>query len=232
VVGSEAASQVEPEEALLDPDERHGLGRRHQDREHRHPAHGVGQEQQSLADGASLDHGASTADVQVPRLQQQQGEEGAGLVLRDPPEGPALLRGLDVRPSEDVACDVGILPDLVRCAVMPVVLVHPPPVAQPDTEGGECQAEAIVGAARTKHLLVTGIVAEESDLREHDGEQHRKPQLPPRVPDGDHADHPGDRQRGQQPEARRVPAGRALEQAGRPHFREKLAVMGRVSGVQ
>ena len=50
---------------------------------------------------------------------------------------------------------------------MPAVLIHPPAVTQPDEQIAGEHPDRVVAAARTTHLLVAAVMAEERHLGEH-----------------------------------------------------------------
>jgi hypothetical protein len=70
-------------------------------------------------------------------------------------------------------------------AVVQGVLVHPPAVAQADTEVGHQHSEPVVPPPAPEDLLMAGIVAEEAELREDDRKIARDNQLPPRLTEPD-----------------------------------------------
>ena len=73
---------------------------------------------------------------------------------------------------------------MVGVGVVPVVLAHPPPVA--DTGDRTVHvADQIVAPARGEDLPVAGIVPDERELGEHHREVHPGQQLPPGVAHND-----------------------------------------------
>jgi hypothetical protein len=85
------------------------------------------------------------------------------------------------------ATDVRVTADVVGVGVVAVVFVDPPAVAQPDQQVRAQQAQQVVVAPGTEHLPMPGVVTEEADLDEHDRQERRDHQLPPRRPEqGEH----------------------------------------------
>jgi hypothetical protein len=99
---------------------------------------------------------------------------------------------------------------------MPVVLGHPPAVAQPDAEVAVQDADDVIGLPGPEDLPVPGIVTQEADLGEHDGQVSGHGQLPPRVADQDEGGPPAGQQRGRDADLPRVIARAAVQQAGLP----------------
>src|ERR1700691_2966992 len=64
---------------------------------------------------------------------------------------------------------------------MPVVLIDPPAVAQPDAQIAEHQAQDVADPLEPGDLIVTSVVAQEANLGEYHGEEHGHGKLPPRV---------------------------------------------------
>ena len=56
---------------------------------------------------------------------------------------------------------------------MTIVLADPPAVAEPDTEIAEQETKDIAEPPGPGDLLVTSVVTEKADLREHDREERR-----------------------------------------------------------
>jgi len=69
--------------------------------------------------------------------------------------------------------------------MMRSVLWNPPAVAQPGQSAARRYSQASVGSARTEDLLVTRIVADESQLCEHDPQKYGWRDCEPGVADAD-----------------------------------------------
>src|SRR4051794_1399908 len=118
--------------------------------------------------------------------------------------------------SEHALPDVRVLALVVGMRVVPVVLVHPPPEAQPDKEVAGEDAQQVVGPSAAPDLLVTAVVAEEGDLGEEQSQPGGGDQLQPRIADpGEHRPGAGEgHERGHDPEP--VTRVATLEQPGVP----------------
>jgi hypothetical protein len=79
------------------------------------------------------------------------------------------------------AGDVRVLALLVGGAVMPVVLMGLPPVAQPDEDAGHDSRAPLVPRRRGEDLAMSRVVAEKSELGEDDREQRGDADLEPGV---------------------------------------------------
>ena len=122
---------------------------------------------------------------------------------------PAATAGVK---ADDAVADVGVAALLVRGAVVGVVLVHPPAVAQPAEDAAEHHRDPLVPLVRGEHLPVRAVVAEEHELRQDDRERPGEQELVPGVPDQEHP-HPDRRERGHRcGDPPPVPAAPAAEQ--------------------
>jgi hypothetical protein len=63
--------------------------------------------------------------------------------------------------------------------VVPVVLVHPPAVAETHSQVGQCHADDVVGLRGAEDLPVSGVVPEKAELGGDHCEERRHQQLPP-----------------------------------------------------
>jgi hypothetical protein len=183
VVGGEADPDVQTEDRLLDGEELDGAYRGKRQQQHGDPDGDV-QHQQCRLDRPVLvpaPDGEHAGDVEVPPLEQQQREEDHLLVSGDPPEDALLAGCLVIRPRQDAALDIGIAAQLIRMAVVPVVLVDPPPIAEPHAESSDEGADHVVAATDAADLLVTGVMSEERELPEHGPGVRRDRELPQTV---------------------------------------------------
>jgi hypothetical protein len=87
-----------------------------------------------------LDAAAEHADS----LQQRQREDQSGLVLDDEPREPCLAERLIFLEGEQGNVDVGVDVELVRMAVVLVVLVDPPLAAHAEQEVAEDEGDPVV----------------------------------------------------------------------------------------
>ncbi len=159
--------------------------------------------------------------VQAHGLQKQQRKEVPGLIthnrLAEAAPSGGRLHGEGQRPGAHIGVPVRV----VRVGVVPVVLVHPPAVAQPDQGIGVYHADHRVGPGTGPDLAVRRIVPDEPHLREHDGQVGRHRQLPPGVAQQGEGDHADDQSQGRRGDFHRVISGPSLQQAGRLDLAEK-----------
>ena len=124
------------------------------------------------------------ATCRASAFEQQHREEQGGLVAGDPaPDAAAPGAGLRLGEHDATGIDVRVAVDVVGVGVVAVVLVDPPAVAQPDQQVRAQQAQQVVVAPGAEDLPMAGVVAEEADLGEHDRQERRDDQLPPRRPE-------------------------------------------------
>ena len=154
------------------------------------------------------------------------GKNRAAWWRRDPaPEAAAPGAGL--RPGEHDATgdDVRITADVIGVGVVAVVLLDPPAVAQPDQQVRAHQAQQVVVAPGTEHLPMACVVAEEAELDEHDRQERRDHQLPPRRPEQGEHRPPHRKQRHGEGDPGTVVAGAPIQQPGRTHQPGQLGVV-------
>src|SRR5690242_665361 len=123
--------------------------------------------------------------MQVDPLEGEQRKEENRLVSRDRPCEPAMTVRVRRRERKYSITDVGIMVFLVRIRVMPVVLVDPPPDAQPCQQIAGDQPCGCVAAAGRADLLMPAIVTEERNLGGGQAQQGCGNQSPPRRADSD-----------------------------------------------
>jgi hypothetical protein len=137
----------------------------------------------------------------------------------DPAPGRRDIEGLFFRECEHAGRHVGVVADAVRVDVVAAMLSDPPGKAQPHDAVEECERQQPVGVRRPEDLVVSGIVRQEADLAEREGQEARDGRLPRRRhrardqhPGGGHDDH----RRHDPPQ---VPARRAPQQSRGRHSR-------------
>ncbi len=111
-------------------------------------------------------HRPDTGDAQHDRLELQQGEEQERLVLGHPPGESSFGAGLLDGEGQRGNVDVGVFVLVVGVGVVPVVLVDPPPVADPGHRRVDV-SDQIVTPPRGEDLPVPGIMPDEGELGEH-----------------------------------------------------------------
>ncbi len=120
----------------------------------------------------------------------------AWIWAQDRPNRP-LSAGLVGHVDEGPRHQVGVLLGPVGVGVVPVVLGLPPAEAEPGQQVGHEQPDQVVVASLGEDLVVSGIVADEAELGEHEGQAHGHDQVPPAVAHQDGRD-PEEDQRGEQ----------------------------------
>jgi hypothetical protein len=113
--------------------------------------------------GSALQQRPQAGDVQVNALQGEQREEQPRLLPGDQPPDRAPAGGnLGGGEREHTVADIRVICLLIGMRVMPAVLIHPPAVAEPDEQIAGEHPDRVVAAARTTHLLVAAVMAEET----------------------------------------------------------------------
>ena len=183
----------------------------------------------TVADPAAGE-GPEAGYVELDGLQHQQREEQVPLMARDEPGQAALGARLAGRERQRADVDVRILFLLVRVGVVAVVLVDPPAVAEPDGQVAVHQPDDVVGALGPEYLLVSGVVADEADLREHTREEDGHHELPPRIAQQDEDRPAGDQQCAGGGDACHVVARPFVQQPGVLDPAQQLGVVATTPG--
>jgi hypothetical protein len=115
--------------------------------------------------------------------------------------------------------------DVVGVGVVAVVLLDPPAVAQPDQQVRAEDAQQVVVASGAEHLPMACVVAEEAELDEHDRQERRDHQLPPRRPEPDEHRPTRREQRHGEGDPCPVVAEAPIQQPFRTHQPQQLGVL-------
>ena len=89
--------------------------------------------------------------------------------------------GLSFGKREGKNVDVGIGGDVVRRAVMAIVFVQPPTIAEAQQEIRMQDAEGFIAPGLAENFLVAGVVDDEAELGEDEGEDRGVVEFKPRV---------------------------------------------------
>ena len=132
---------------------------------------------------------ANAGHVEVGGLEEQQGHQGDELRAGEPPPEPSPATGLVRRVDQRPGHQVGVLVRAIGVGMVPVVFVHPPAETESDEQIGHDQSDHVVAPPSTADLAVAGIVADEAQLGEDEGQDGGHEQDPPRVPHPHGGDH-------------------------------------------
>ncbi len=169
---------------------------------------------------------AQPGDVQVDALEQEQGEEEPALPADEPPRRPHPCFRHGRGEGEHPRVDVRVLALLVGRAVVPVVLVHPPAVAQTGEDARHDAGTPLVPPRRSEDLAVRRVVPEKAELGDGDREDRGHGQLGPGVAE-QHEGHPSEGEREHRPrDPGPVPGQPAAHQPGRLHLSGQFCVGG------
>jgi hypothetical protein len=152
--------------------------------------------------------------VQADRFAEQQREEQVRLVAERQPGRAAASARLRGGEGQRAGGDVRVRALGVGMGMVPVVLIDPPAVAQPDAQVTEHDAKDVVGPPGAEDLPVPGVVAEEPYLGEHHRQEDGHRQLPPRVARYDEASPSSGQQHGGGRDLPKVVARAPLQQPG------------------
>ena len=130
-----------------------------------------------------------------------------------------------MREGDDPRPDIRIPADLVGVRVMGIVLGNPPTKAQSRQEVRNAQPHDPVGPVGSKNLLVSGIVAEEDHLGEHQRQERGDCQRGPRVADEEKRRPCAGEAEDGQSDLGRISPGSPGQQPGRAHLLGQLPVV-------
>jgi hypothetical protein len=150
----------------------------------------VRRDEEGLECGRSIavpDQPLDAGDVEARTPQEHQWKEQFSLPARKKPGETWSPVGWLPRADDQSIGDVRIEVDLVRVGVVGVVLCHPPAEAKADQPVGDRHPQNPIGSTRAHHLLVPGIVSDESKLREHDTKKCRDTKRAPRITKREHS---------------------------------------------
>lgn len=184
MVGSEDQGEIEAEEGLLRQDKQHGMRKTKKVREKAEEPNRVEDEETDL-DGRVRDFAAQEeADAivfQEKRLEQRQREKREMLVF-DGEAREAVFGGrLSFGKCEGKNIHVGIGGDVVGRAMMAIVFVEPPTIAETQQEIRMQQAERFIAGGLAENFLVAGVVDDEAELGEDKGEDSGVAEFEPRI---------------------------------------------------
>jgi len=94
---------------------------------------------------------------------------------------PALTDRLVLGKCEQRDIDVGVGSNVVRRAMMVVVLVEPPTVAESEQEVGMNQAENFIASGAAENFLMACVVNDESKLSENKRQESGVAEFRPRI---------------------------------------------------
>jgi len=94
---------------------------------------------------------------------------------------PALPGCLVLRKCEQRDIEVGVRGNVVRRAMMVVVLVEPPTVAESEQEVGMNQAENFIASGAAENFLMACVVNDESKLSENKRQESGVAEFRPRI---------------------------------------------------
>jgi len=184
MIGREYQGQIEPEEHLLRDEEQEGMRPTEEKTEQAQEPTRVKDEETPFDSGmrdAIAQQESDAVIFQHERFEQRQRKETEMLVSDGEAREPALAGGLVFGESEQRNIDVGVGGDVVRRAVMAVMLVEPPTEAEPEQQIRMNQANGFIRAGLIEDFLVAGIVNDKTELGEDEGEESGVAKLDPRI---------------------------------------------------
>ena len=101
-------------------------------------------------------------DFQDKCLEQRQRKETEMLVSHCEPREPALSGGLVLGKCEERDIDVGVGGNVVRRAMVVVVLVQPPTVAKSEQEIGMNESKNFIASGTAENFLMACVVNDEA----------------------------------------------------------------------
>jgi hypothetical protein len=184
MIGSEYQGQIQSQEHLLCHEEQDGVWQTEKEIKQAQKPTRVQNEETPFDDGmrdAVTQQESNTIIFQNEGFEQRQRKETEMLVSHREPRQPALPGCLILRKCEKRYIDVGVGGNVIRRAMVAVVLVQPPTEAKSEQEIGMNQADGLVSRRLIENLLVTCIVYDKTQLREDKREESGVANLDPRI---------------------------------------------------
>lgn len=119
--------------------------------------------------------------LQHERFEQRQRKETEMLVFDGKPRKAVLRGGLVFGKCEQRYFDVGIARNVVRRAVMGIMLVEPPAVAEPEEEIGMDEAKCLIAGRPSANFLMACVVNDEAQLSENERQEGGVADFYPRI---------------------------------------------------
>lgn len=182
MVGGKNGAEVEARETLVNQHEYYGLPDAETEKDNAKVADVVSHKQGRFGGAIftfMLEEEADAHALHVDDDKQEQGEEKVGLAFDDKTKEFAFTFGIFGGKREDWDIDVGVHAALVGMTMVLVVLVEPPGVAQAETKVAGDEAEGVIFPGLAKNLAMTGIVSEQAELGEDEGQVNSVKQLDP-----------------------------------------------------
>jgi len=123
----------------------------------------------------------NAVDFQDKCLKQRQRKETEMLVSDCEPREPALSGSLVLGKCEQRDIDVGVGGNVIRRAMMVVVLVQPPTVAESEQEIGMDESKNFIAGGAAENFLMAGVVNDEAKLSEDKCQESGVAEFGPRI---------------------------------------------------
>ena len=175
--------QIQSQEHLLRHEEQDRMPTEEQIKQAEKPAR-VQNEETHFDDGVCdlVAHQEFNAvNFQHKGLKQRQRKETEMLVSHREPCKPALPGRLVLRKCKQGYVDVGIACDVIRRAMMRIVLVQPPTVAESEQQIGMDEANDFIAGGPAENFLMACVVNDETQLSEDEGQKSGVEKFRPRV---------------------------------------------------
>lgn len=124
--------------------------------------------------------------------EQKHRKEEVGLVFHEALNDPSLPVQIVFPKGNDRNIDIGVEILLIRMTVMFVMFLYPPGITHAYKEIADNETNQIVFPRGMKHLPVSGIMAEEPELRGDNGEKNSIEELKPEWPNEEQKEHTQD----------------------------------------
>ena len=184
MIGSEYQSQIQAEEHLLRHEEQDGVRPTEKETKQAEKPAGVQHEETHFDDGVRdpVSHQEFNAVYfQHKRLEHRQREETEMLVSHCEPREPALPGCLVLGKCEQRYIEVGVGSNVVRRAMMVMVLVEPPTVAESEQEIGMNEAKNFIASGTAENFLMACVVNDEAELSEDKRQESGVAEFRPRI---------------------------------------------------
>jgi len=174
MIGRENQREIQAQEGLMGDDEKNGVGEAEQVGEEAEIPAGVENEQTHFEDGmrdfVALEE-ANTVVFQDEGFEHGQREKREVLVFHGEAREAVFRGGLLLGECEGDQVEVRIGGYVVRRAMMVIMLVEPPAVAEAEKQIRVQQAQELIAGRAAENFLMACVVNDETELREDEGEE-------------------------------------------------------------
>src|SRR5579863_960483 len=184
MIGRENQREIQAQKGLMGDYEKNGMGEAEQISEQAEIPGGVENEEAHFEDGmrdfVALEE-TNTVVFEDEGFKHGQREKREVLVFHGEAREAVFRGGLFLGKCERDQVEVRIGGDVIRGAVMVIVLIEPPAVTEAEKQIRVQQAQELIAAGTAENFLVAGVVNDEAELGEDEGEESGVAKLDPGI---------------------------------------------------